>query len=273
MGTNVGKQPVGLRLFQTVVRRLRRHAGKVRRGLHQRKKRRRMRGSFECGNDVFFGSPGLQREATGKEAKAICAVSISSSIVGLVGPDFFFLKGEEKNMKTSTNLFLGNPFKQIVNTLKNPEKISQDISRDLENKCNNHAKDGYFLIPRGDSPFLMGLGARCPPNTKDAYFDANYCKGSAARMIGNYTYSHSYTSQPDCRPSKNNKLVYWKPLYKKNGKPDKESCGLPTDGEIKDIYNKKTARFRGYNSSKWGGDLQCGSCYRYTGSRHRMDCK
>lgn len=168
---------------------------------------------------------------------------------------FFFLK-EEKNMKTSTNLFWGNPFQQI--------------SQDLENKCNNHVKDGYFLIPRGDG--LMGLGAHCPPNTSHAYFDANYCKGHAARMIGKYTYSHSYTSQPDCRPSKDNKLVYWKPLYK-NGKPDKESCGLPTSKQINDFLNKKTARFRGYNSMKWGGDLQCGSCYRYTGSRHRMDCK
>tara|TARA_B100000886_G_scaffold69510_2_gene43973 strand:+ start:2056 stop:2574 length:519 start_codon:yes stop_codon:yes gene_type:complete len=172
-------------------------------------------------------------------------------------------------MKTSTNLFWGNPFQQIVDTLQNPQKISQDLA----NKCNNHVKHGYFLIPRGDSPLLMGLGARCPKNTTNAYFDANYCKGHAARMIGKYTYSHSYTSQPDCRPSKDNKLVYWKPLYKKNGEPDKESCGLPTNEEIKNINNKKTSRFRGYNTEKWGGDLQCGSCYRYTGSRHRMDCQ
>jgi len=61
-------------------------------------------------------------------------------------------------MKTSTNLFWGNPFQQI--------------SQDLANKCNNHVKHGYFLIPRGDSPLLMGLGARCPKNTTDAYFDA-----------------------------------------------------------------------------------------------------
>ena len=141
--------------------------------------------------------------------------------------------------------WLGNPFKQITQTLLPT--------------CNFRVPNkGYFLIQRGD---FIGTPFKCPSNTSYVSYDGNFCKGQSVQMKGKYTYTHSITSQVDCRPSKTNKLVYWKGLYT-DGKPDKESCGS--------LIGKK---FNGYNLRPFGGNLQCGSCYRYTGSAHTMDCK
>ena len=110
---------------------------------------------------------------------------------------------------------------------------------------------------------VLGLG-NCPTNTSNFWYGQAYCKGQSALFKGNsaLSHTHSIVNQLDCVPNTSNEIVKWKGLYNKDGTPKKD-CKM---GKNTTIYNV-SGRKQGL------GALQCGSCYRYSGSGHTFNCK
>lgn len=104
----------------------------------------------------------------------------------------------------------------------------------------------------------------CPTNTSYFHYGGDYCKGQSALFKGKSatSHTHSIVNQIDCLPNTSNEIVKWKGLYNKDGSPDTKSCTM--EGKKYEWYK---------NHDKKLGALQCGSCYRYSGSGHTFNCK